>query len=177
MTYLKVPIFGTIGKERGFHIKTPACLTMIDRSGALLSALLVAVLVAGCSPKNPGDDLERIAASRPSSGKYLFDYAGILEDANEYTHGYLDRLRERYGLEAVILSLPTLGQTHLIEETAARILSNWQIGRNYGGRGLLLLLADQEKQVKLEVSYELEDVFTDAFCGYIADLQLRPHFL
>jgi tetratricopeptide (TPR) repeat protein len=31
--------------------------------------------------------------------------------------------------------------------------------------------------VKLEVSLELEDVFTDAFTGYAEDMQLRPHFL
>jgi tetratricopeptide (TPR) repeat protein len=41
----------------------------------------------------------------------------------------------------------------------------------------LLLLADKEKLIKIEVSYELEDVFTDIFCGHIEDKQLRAYFL
>jgi tetratricopeptide (TPR) repeat protein len=40
-----------------------------------------------------------------------------------------------------------------------------------------LLLVAAGKQVKLEVAYELEDVFTDAFSGYVEDLQLKPYFL
>jgi len=144
----------------------------------LFSIILVLVFLAACSAsKNSDFDLERIEKSRPSKGEHLFDYAGILEEAEEYANGYLKSIRERYQIEAIIVSLPFLGGTRTIEDTSAEILSNWKIGKDFGGRGLLLLLTDEEKEVKLEVSYELEDVFTDAFCGYVADLQLKPYFL
>ena len=57
------------------------------------------------------------------------------------------------------------------------LFNNWQIGQNTGGRGLLLILSDKEKLIKIEVSYELEDVFSDIFCGYIEDKQLKSYFL
>jgi len=144
----------------------------------LLGLVSVLVFLTGCSPsKNSHFDLEKITESRPSKREYLFDYAGVLEEAKEYANGYLNSIRERYRIEAMIVSFPSLGEDNVVEETAARVLSNWKIGKDFGRRGLLLFFADREKQVKLEVSYELEDVFTDAFCGYIADLQLRPSFL
>ena len=118
-----------------------------------------------------------VPLSRPSYKEFLFDYAHILKDVEEYSNKYLKGIKERYSIEAVIVSIPSLEEKRTIEQTAVELLNNWQIGRETGGRGIVLLLADKEKQVKLEVSFELEDVFTDLFCGYIEDLQLRPYFL
>lgn len=113
----------------------------------------------------------------PLKGKYLYDYTGILKDEQESTTRYLDNIRKMYSIEAVIVSVPSLEGEERIENLAVKIFNNWQIGKDYGGRGILLLLADDKKQVKLETAYGLEDVFTDAFCGYVEDLQLRPYFL
>ena len=151
---------------------------MGEKLRILFSLVFVSVLLFSCSSsKDSGGDLEEILKSRPPGKEYLFDYATILDEAEEYTQGYLGRIRDTYRIEAIIVSLPSLGKTRTIENTAVEILSNWGIGKDLAGRGLLLLFADKEKQVKVEVSYELEDVFTDAFCGYIADLQLKPYFL
>jgi tetratricopeptide (TPR) repeat protein len=40
----------------------------------------------------------------------------------------------------------------------------------------LLLLVDETKQVRLEVGCALEDVFADAFSGYVENLQLGPYY-
>lgn len=121
--------------------------------------------------------MNKILKSRPSQNQCVFDYAGILKDVTEYSNQYLEGVRDKYSIEALIVSLPSLEGRITIQQAAADLLNNWGIGRNYGNRGILFLLTDKEKQVKLEVSYESEDVFTDAFCGYIEDLQLRPYFL
>ena len=85
--------------------------------------------------------------------------------------------RKFFTSKHVIVSLPDLGPAHNIEELAVDIANRWQVGRNHEGRGLLLLLVNDGKHVKLEVNYELEDVFTDSFSGYVEDLQLKPYFL
>ncbi len=94
---------------------------------------------------------------------YIYDKAGILGEIKESTGRYLEIFKKDYAVEAVILTLPVLPPTHTIESLAAELFSNWRIGKNTGGRGILLLLADKEKLIKIEVSYELEDVFTDIF--------------
>ena len=114
---------------------------------------------------------------RPAGQTYLYDYAKILEDVEEYSNNYLKGIADRYKIEAVIISIPSLENIRTIEEAAVELLNKWKIGKTYNGRGILLLLADKEKEVKLEVSYELEDVFTDVFCGYVEDKQLKPYFL
>jgi hypothetical protein len=114
---------------------------------------------------------------RPQSGHYLFDYAGNLEHYEEGVHRFLRRMSERFHIEALIVTLPAMPAQSSAETLAADLVNRWRIGGKFEGRGLLLLLIEQDKQVKLEVTYELEDVFTDVFTGYIEDLQLRPYYL
>lgn len=108
--------------------------------------------------------------------RHVYDYAGILRESREYAESHLTQLQNTYAIEAIIVSIPSLEDRHTIEEATLDIMNNWRIGNAQGGRGIVLLLAEKEKNVKLEVSYELEDIFTDLFCGYIEDLQLSPYF-
>jgi hypothetical protein len=113
--------------------------------------------------------------SRRQAGRALFDYAGELAHYEEGTQRFLRRMRERFRIDAVIATLPALPDNASLEEMAVDLVDRWRIGAEHEGRGLLLLLAAKEKQVKLEVTYELEDVFTDAFTSYIENLQLVPN--
>ena len=127
------------------------------------------------SGQNSNGDLPK---SRPLGKKdYIFDSAHILDDIKSSTTKHLALIKKDYAIEAIIVTLPSLPPSHTIESLAAEIFSNWQIGGTTGGRGLLLLLSNKEKLIKIEVSYELEDVFTDIFCGYIEDKQLKAYFL
>ncbi len=108
---------------------------------------------------------------------HVYDSAGILTNIIESSTRYLEIIRKDYAIETVVVTLPALPQPHTIESLAVELFSNWQIGSVNGGRGILLLFADKEKLIKIEVSYELEDVFTDIFCGYIEDKQLKAYYL
>jgi tetratricopeptide (TPR) repeat protein len=139
---------------------------------------LIAALAGRCGffEEEPFN-LEETIRSRPGQDQYIFDFAGILEDSQDYTQGYLEMINENYLIEALIVSVPSLSKGRTIEDLGLEMFSNWKIGKNSETRGILLLLAAKEKQVKLEISLELEDVFTDAFSGYAEDMQLRPYFL
>jgi uncharacterized membrane protein YgcG len=90
---------------------------------------------------------------------------------------FLDRMSERLHIEAVIVTLRSLPENTRLEDLAVDLVDHWRIGGEHGGRGLLLLLVEQDRQVKLEVTYEIEDVFTDVFSAHVQDLQLRPYYL
>ncbi len=149
----------------------------------LLVILIVAAGGLALAPLIPRDSHQpgRLTAftldERPQQDRYLFDYAQIIEHYTEGTERYLRRIAQRFHIEALIVTLPDAGVAHSIQHLAVEIVNRWRIGTDFNGRGLLLLLLDSEKQVKLEVGYELEDVFTDAFTGYVEDLQLKPYFL
>ena len=108
---------------------------------------------------------------------YVYDYAGILADTRESTARFLEMIKFDYAIDAVVVTTTALPPTHSIESLSVELFSNWKIGQNTDARGILLILSDKEKLIKIEVSYELEDVFTDLFCGYIEDKQLKSYFL
>jgi len=149
----------------------------VNRVFWLTGVLLVVVIFGLWIGHNPGTtQAEFKLESRPQNNRYLFDYANILADHEEGVSYFLKSLEERFHIEALIVSLPDLAGVGSIEQLAVEIVNRWRIGADFEGRGLLLLLVDEGKKVKLEVAYELEDVFTDAYTGYVEDLQLKPYY-
>lgn len=119
-------------------------------------------------------DLEK----RPGVGMLLFDYAGILIGSEEGIDRYLKGIGISGGIEMVVVTLPSISDIKLqesIEEAAFRLFNNWEIGKEYGGQGILVLMVEDIGEVKIEVANGLEDVFTDLFSGVAADKQLKPH--
>ncbi len=133
------------------------------------------ILVVSCGGR-PGADLSTVMRARPDQMRLVFDYAGVMTDVTETTTRYLRNIRERYGIEILVAALPSLEGRYTVNEAAVAMFSNWGVGRAFGGRGILLLLVDDEKQVRLEIGFELEDVFTDLFSGHSQEKQLRPHY-
>jgi tetratricopeptide (TPR) repeat protein len=137
--------------------------------------LVFIVLLVACTGR--GDfDLDKVMQRRPDASRLIFDYVGLMTDVQESTTRYLENIRNRYQIEMLIVTLPGLDQRFTVNQAAAELFSNWKIGRSYQSRGILLLLVDDVKAVKLEVGFELEDVFTDKFTGHAEDMQLQPHY-
>lgn len=155
---------------KNFKKSTILCILAIP---ILISIVLFGGVIGFKKPSSS----DYITQKPVGNNTYIYDSAGILGDIKESTGRYLETIQKDYAIEALIVTLPALPRTHTIEALAAELFSNWQIGKNTGGRGILLLLADKEKLIKIEVSYELEDVFTDIFCGHIEDKQQKVYFL
>jgi tetratricopeptide (TPR) repeat protein len=139
---------------------------------------LAAIVYTGFSLRSRQSVSRDLPKTRPQAKNvHIFDYARILDDIRSSTEEYLAIIKGDYAIEALVVTLPSLPPSQTIESLAAEMFSDWQIGGTTGGRGLLLLLSNEEKLIKIEVAYELEDVFTDIFCGYIEDKQLKGYFL
>ena len=138
----------------------------------MILLILLMTLMAGCI-KDESFDLAKVMQTRPAKDKVVFDYVGLMQDVEESTSGYLENIRNRYQIEILMVALPGLGELYTVNQTAAELFSNWKIGKDFHGRGVLLLLVNGAKEVKLEVSYELEDVFTDMFTGRIEKVTKR----
>ena len=109
---------------------------------------------------------------RPSPDGLLFDTAGIVEQA-EMLERILTDYRDRFGIELII----TTGSGPEFDDINARaqiLFSEWRVGSKFDGRGLLLVVDAQRGEGRLEVSYDLEHVFTDFLCGRIIRNQVRP---
>ncbi len=149
--------------------------------GALAyTTFLRPALFSGQSVSAPAPAIGAFRAdARPDGqGALLFDYAGLLSGQEEGVNRYLNSLRDAYGIEGVVVTLPSLKQTGLPEEAwqgAFKLFNAWDIGRRHDGRGVLVLLVEDTQDVKVEVGMALEGVFTDLFTGYAENRQLKGH--
>ncbi len=88
----------------------------------------------------------------------------------------LGALLDETDVEMVVASEPGL-RGESVDAFVNRQFQEWQVGgRSAGGRGLLLLFAVPEREVRLEVGYALEGIFTDAFVSYVEHEQMAPYF-
>ena len=104
------------------------------------------------------------------------DYAGLIqEQARKKITGLCLELEQRTGAALVVATLPTLGDMS-IEEAAVKIFEDWGIGQKGKDNGILLLVAKEQRRMRIEVGYGLEGVITDATAGRVRDQAIMPYF-
>ena len=74
-----------------------------------------------------------------------------------------------------MLTIPSLeGQP--LEDYSIRVVEAWQLGRQDRDNGVLILIARDDRKIRIEVGYGLEGVLPDALCGRIIDNAMKPAF-
>ena len=87
----------------------------------------------------------------------------------------LARQQAMTGQQIVVVTLKSL-QGYTIEEYGYQLGRHWGIGQEGQNNGALLIVAPNERKVRIEVGYGLEDRLTDATSRIIIDQQMLPHF-
>ncbi len=106
----------------------------------------------------------------------MVDTADILSPAAEQAlDGRLRRYRDQKETAIVVASVPSLkGET--IEAAANRMFNDWGIGDAQTSRGVLLLIAPEERQLRIEVGCGLETVLQNEVAAGIIREAIRPRF-
>ncbi|UCV09204.1 TPM domain-containing protein [Dechloromonas denitrificans] len=79
------------------------------------------------------------------------------------------------GSQVVVLVLPTT-QPEPIEQFGIRLLDAWKIGRKGIDDGAILIVAKDDRRLRIEVGYGLEGVLNDATAKRIIDETITPKF-
>jgi uncharacterized protein len=79
------------------------------------------------------------------------------------------------GSQLSVLMVPTT-QPEAIEQYSIRVVEQWKLGRKKVDDGALLLVAKNDRHVRIEVGYGLEGVLTDAMTNRIIDETITPAF-
>lgn len=87
----------------------------------------------------------------------------------------LESLEDDTGAQVAVLLVPT-ARPEAIEQFALRVAEAWQLGREGVDDGALLLVALEDREVRIEVGYGLEGALTDATSRRIIDEAILPHF-
>ncbi len=87
----------------------------------------------------------------------------------------LEAVEKATGAQLVVFTIASL-EGESIEDYALQVAEKWQLGRREVDDGALLLIARDERRMRIEVGYGLEETLTDATSGRILDNILRPRF-
>lgn len=141
------------------------------RSGPLARLFLwiAALLALGAAPA-----VAQELPTRPEGP--ILDQAELLAPAQEAA---LDqRLRDYNASTGRALVIATVGslQGQTIERYATELFEQWGIGGAERDQGLLLLVAPNERQVRIEVGYGLTPYVTDILSGRIIRNEITPRF-
>lgn len=79
------------------------------------------------------------------------------------------------GNQVVLLTLPSL-QGEPLEDYAHRVATGWKLGRKGTDNGVLVLVAPNDRKVRIEVGYGLEGTLTDARTSQIIRREMVPRF-
>lgn len=107
------------------------------------------------------------------------DFASIIDPANERAMESLIRsLEQATGDVVVVATVKTFQPYGDIREYAVRMFENRGrgIGRRGKDNGLLILLAENDREVRVEVGYDLEQFITDGFAGETSRQYMAPEF-
>ena len=87
----------------------------------------------------------------------------------------LATFEEQKGSQIAILLVSTTAPES-IEQYALRVAEQWQLGRAGVDDGILLLVALEDRSVRIEVGYGLEGAVPDAIANRIIDGEIVPSF-
>ncbi len=113
-------------------------------------------------------------AQIPKPAGFVNDFAGIIDDSNEYVISItLDDLEKETTVEIAVVTTDSLPQDETIQSYANKLLNEWGIGKQGEDNGLLILIAVQERRIQVETGYGLEGILPDGRIGRILDAHLE----
>ena len=85
----------------------------------------------------------------------------------------LAQFEARKGAQVVVLMVPTT-EPEVIEEYSIRLADAWKIGRKDVNDGAILLIAKNDRRMRIEVAYGLEGILPDAIAKRIIAETIAP---
>jgi uncharacterized protein len=112
----------------------------------------------------------------PALSARVTDATGTLSDEQRSTlEQSLKDYEARKGSQIAVLIVPTT-QPETIEQYSIRVVEQWKLGRTRVDDGVLLIIAKNDRTLRIEVGYGLEGVLTDATSNRIIEDIIVPRF-
>ena len=128
----------------------------------LLVLLSFAILTGFRVPPNPQED-------------FAYDETGTLSPDTRQTIREVNQQLSSTGAQIVVCMIGTLGDDSL-EDAALDIFRTWGIGSRSHDNGVLLLIAKEDRKLRIEVGYGLEGAIPDSVADRIIRNIIAPYF-
>jgi len=147
-----------------------------SRRSGRLPALLFALLAGLWLASAPAVLAQAGGPAFPALTGRVVDQAGLLTPEKEAAlTAKLEALERDTSDQLVVVTVDGL-QGLEIEDYGYRLGRAWGIGQAGEDNGVLLLVAPEERKVRIEVGYGLEGIMTDALSALIIQNEILPSF-
>ena len=117
-----------------------------------------------------------LASDVPKLSGRVNDYASMLSAASRaLLDTQLAELETTDSTQIVVLTVDSLGGES-VDGYAMQVVESWKIGQQQVDNGALLLIAKNDRKIRIEVGYGLEGKLTDLVAGRIIDGIITPDF-
>lgn len=137
------------------------------KSILIMTGLLMVALSATASDRL----LDRLRPTGPVN-----DFADVIPASTEQKLcSIINDLRRKTGAQIAVVTLPSLegGQ---IDDFTNQLFNRWGVGQKGKDNGVMFLAAIQDRKMRIEVGYGLEEIIPDSVAGRIRRNQITPHF-
>lgn len=119
--------------------------------------------------------LAKVDFPEPTSAFFVNDFANVISETDKQTILELGAsLYKQTTAQVVVVTVENL-QGESIEDYAADLGNTWGIGQADEDNGVLILLAIQEREYRIEVGYGLQGQITDSKAGRIREDYMAEH--
>jgi uncharacterized protein len=131
------------------------------------AVLLVALaILAGAAPPVP-----------PAPTRWVTDTAGLMSaTARDALDQRLEAYQKSTGHQVIVWIAPTLSG-EVMEEWCPRVFTAWGIGRKGKDDGVAMFVFVNDKQLRIEVGYGLEERLPDLYVGRIIEQAIKPELI
>ena len=112
----------------------------------------------------------------PALTARVIDQSSTLNSADlQSLSAQLQQLEEETGAQVAVLMVPSTAPED-IAAYAFRVASSWKLGRKDIGDGALIVIAKNDRQMRIEVARTLEGAISDIMAARILDEAMQPRF-
>jgi len=131
--------------------------------------LILVTMFKGCTGNNN-------SAKKSAGLTFVSDPAAFLSNA-EKNHMIQPSSALLRDMDIHIMTVVLKQSPEDIDNQAVTLFQEYGVGRTTAAsKGVLFLIDPSGKQVRIEIGYDLEPIFTDGFTGYIERRQMAPFF-
>jgi uncharacterized protein len=162
-------VFGKMSKFKAvnnFKKMSSSCFDIF--LGFLLVILCFCIITVAAAPA--------AALDVPPLKGYVNDYANMISaSARTKIETELKAFEQSDSTQVVILTIHSL-EGEVLEEYSIKVGETWKIGQKGRDNGIILLVSNKDRKIRIEVGRGLEGKLTDMTAGRIIDLVIKPKF-
>lgn len=120
--------------------------------------------------------IDKYVPQRPSPPKLVNDFTqSLTPEQIQALESKLVAYDDSTSSQVAVVIIPTTGD-YPIEDVALQILRRWGVGGKTTNNGIVVLVAKDDRKVRIEIGYGLEGAIPDMIAASIIDHEIVPNF-